>query len=151
MTRELKGIHVLAITLAAFGTIITVNLVLAVKAVGTFPGVETYTPYIDSQRFQAEREAQQRLGWQANVTLDQGRLLLALVDREGMPVTALSPSIMLRRPTHQMGDTQPVLTQIEPGIWTAQVDLARGTWNADIRAQDANGAPFRVRLPLVVR
>ena len=37
MARELTGRHVLAITLTAFGVVIGVNLLLAVKAVGTFP------------------------------------------------------------------------------------------------------------------
>jgi nitrogen fixation protein FixH len=37
MARELTGRHVLIITLAAFGTIIAVNLLMAFLAVGTFP------------------------------------------------------------------------------------------------------------------
>ena len=41
MARELTGRHVLAITLTAFGVIIAVNLMMAFKAVSTFPGLET--------------------------------------------------------------------------------------------------------------
>lgn len=38
MARERTGRHVLIITLAGFGTIIAVNLLMAFMAVGTFPG-----------------------------------------------------------------------------------------------------------------
>ena len=40
MARELTGRHVLLITVAGFGTIIAVNLIMAFLAVGTFPGLE---------------------------------------------------------------------------------------------------------------
>ena len=58
MARELTGRHVLAITLAAFGVVIGVNLLLAVKAVGTFPGVEVSNSYVASQVFDRERSTQ---------------------------------------------------------------------------------------------
>ena len=62
MARELTGRHVLAITLAAFGVIIAVNMVMAVKAVSTFPGLETPNSYVASQRFDRDRAAQAALG-----------------------------------------------------------------------------------------
>jgi len=40
MIKEIKGWHVLSGFVFAFGIIISVNLTLAVKAVGTFPGLE---------------------------------------------------------------------------------------------------------------
>ena len=40
MIREIKGIHVFAAFALAFGTIIAVNMTLAVQAVRTFPGLE---------------------------------------------------------------------------------------------------------------
>ena len=51
MTRPLTGKHVLAITLVAFGVIIGVNVLMAVKAVGTFPGLEVANSYVASQDF----------------------------------------------------------------------------------------------------
>ena len=57
MARELTGRHVLAITLAAFGVIIAVNMVMAVKAVSTFPGLETPNSYVASQEFDRDRQA----------------------------------------------------------------------------------------------
>ena len=63
MARELTGRHVLAITLAAFGVIIAVNMVMAFKAVSPFPGLETPNSYVASQVFDRERTAQAALGW----------------------------------------------------------------------------------------
>lgn len=69
MTRELTGRHVLAITLGAFGVIIAVNLLMAFKAVSTFPGLETPNSYVASQVFDAERVAQESLGWTVTPTM----------------------------------------------------------------------------------
>lgn len=149
MTRELTGGHVLAITLAAFGTIIGVNLVMAANAISSFPGVETASPYIASQHFQAERAAQDQLGWQADLMLDQGVLTLAMRDGTGQGVTPRTLELMLRRPTHQKSDQQPRLELQDSGLWRAQVDLEPGAWNADLSAQSADGTQFRVRLPLI--
>lgn len=151
MTRELTGGHVLAITLAAFGTIIGVNLVMAANAIHSFPGVETASPYVASQHFQAARAAQQALGWQADLALADGRLTLHLVDAAGQGVAPRTLSLMLRRPTHQASDQQPRLTPDGSGRWSAQVDLGPGNWNADLTATAADGTPFRLRLPLHVR
>mgnify|MGYP001760938923 FL=1 len=63
MTRPLTGKHVLAITLVAFGVIIGVNVLMAVKAVGTFPGLEVANSYVASQDFDRERAAQAALDW----------------------------------------------------------------------------------------
>ena len=48
---ELTGKHVLAITVSAFAVIIGVNVLLAVKAVSTFPGLEVDNSYVASQGF----------------------------------------------------------------------------------------------------
>ena len=48
---------------AAFGVIIGVNLVLALSAVRTFPGLEVKNSYVASQTFDERRAAQEALGW----------------------------------------------------------------------------------------
>ena len=49
MARELTGGKVLAITVSAFAIIIGVNVLLAFKAVSTFPGLEVENSYVASQ------------------------------------------------------------------------------------------------------
>ncbi|WP_370272721.1 FixH family protein, partial [Pseudooceanicola nitratireducens] len=60
---RLKGWHVLAGFTAAFGIIITVNLVMATQAIRTFPGLEVKNSYVASQEFDDRRAEQQALGW----------------------------------------------------------------------------------------
>lgn len=151
MNRELTGRHVLAITLAAFGLIIGVNLVMAVKAVGSFPGLETKSSYIASQHFQAERDAQQQLGWQAGLRVVEGMLVLTLVDAGGSAVVPQTLSVQMRRPTHQRDDVALQLIPEAPGRWSTPARLEPGNWNADITAEAADGTRFRQRLFLDIR
>ena len=55
MTREITGRHVAAMFGAGFGVIIAVNVLLATKAVSTFPGLEVKNSYVASQTFDADR------------------------------------------------------------------------------------------------
>lgn len=151
MKRELTGRHVLAITIGAFSVIIAVNLVMATKAIGTFPGLETKSSYIASQHFQAEREAQQHLGWRAWLEATDGMLVLTIVDAAGQGVLPQSLSVQLRRPTHQRDDVMLELMPEAPGRWSAPARLERGNWNADVRAETAEGGAFRQRLFLDIR
>lgn len=148
MKSELKGVHVLAITLAAFGTIIAVNLGMAYNAISSFPGVETRSSYISSQHFQADRDAQQRLDWHADLRVQGDHLMLSLRDGSGEGVMPGALQLMLRRPTHQRADQQPRLVAEGPGLWRFTADLAPGNWNADLIAEAADGTAFRQRLPL---
>ena len=52
--------------------IIAVNLTLAFKAVTTFPGLEVKNSYVASQNFDADRAAQQALGWQVAARIEAG-------------------------------------------------------------------------------
>ena len=60
---EIKGWHVALWFSMAFGVIIAVNLTLAFNAVRTFPGLEVKNSYVASQSFDADRAAQNALGW----------------------------------------------------------------------------------------
>ncbi len=60
---EITGLKVFLIACAFFGVIIAVNILLAVKAVSTFPGLEVPNSYVASQTFDADRTAQESLGW----------------------------------------------------------------------------------------
>ncbi|WP_265501679.1 FixH family protein [Paracoccus beibuensis] len=151
MTKELKGFHVLLITLAAFGTIIAVNVVMAINAIGSFPGIEVRSAYVASQHFEADRAAQQALGWTIDLDLSDDRLTLRMRDADGQAVQPRLLDLMLRRPTHQMSDQHPRLRPEGDGVWVSQVDLATGNWNADLFAESRDGTSFRLRLPLHVK
>ena len=146
---ELKGRHVLAITVGAFSIIIGVNLVMAVQAVRTFPGLEVANGYIASPTFDAERKAQEALGWTAVPDYRDGKLTVTMTDAEGLPAAIRSLDVLVGRTTEQKDDVVPVFTRVS-GIWEADVPLARGKWMLKVEAEAPDGTIFRQRLELFV-
>ncbi len=150
MARELTGAKVFAITAGAFGVIIAVNVVLAVKAVETFPGLEVPNSYVASQSFDAERAAQQKLGWTLGYRYEGGRLILSFRDREGKPVEASDVTAVVGRTTEAAEDKSPAFTYAN-GDFSAPVDLKKGRWMILLEARAADGTRFHQRLDLFVK
>ena len=145
MARELTGRHVLAITLAGFGVIIAVNLVMAFMAVSTFPGLETPNSYVASQRFDRDRAAQAALGWTVTPEYDGRELTLRVRDPQGNPARVKSLSATIGRPTHVREDQTPRFIY-EHGLFRAPLTLAPGIWNINLTAEAWDGTVFRQRI-----
>lgn len=147
---ELKGRHVLAITVGAFSIIIGVNVVMAVQAVRTFPGLEVANGYVASQSFDAERKAQEALGWTVTPAYRDGRLTVAVTDAEGLPVAVRSLDVLVGRTTEAKDDVVPEFLRVA-GVWQADVPLGRGKWMLKVEAEAPDGTKFRQRLELFVQ
>ncbi|UXU76377.1 MULTISPECIES: FixH family protein [unclassified Paracoccus (in: a-proteobacteria)] len=145
MPRELTGRHVLAITLGAFGTIIAVNLFMAVKAVGTFPGLEVKNSYVASQSFDRDRAAQQALDWTVTPEYDGAELVLTIRDSQGNPAPVRDLHVTVGRPTHQRQDQEPEMTY-RNGAYHAPLRLEPGLWNLHLTARAPDGTVFRQRI-----
>lgn len=150
MARELTGAKVFAITAGAFGVIIAVNVVLAVKAVETFPGLEVPNSYVASQSFDAERAAQQKLGWTLDYRYEGGQLILSFRDRGGKPVKAREVTALVGRTTEAAEDKRPAFTYAN-GDFAASVDLQKGRWMILLEARAEDGTRFHQRLDLFVK
>jgi nitrogen fixation protein FixH len=149
---ELTGRKVLAIALGFFGVIIAVNLTLAHQAVSTFPGIEVKNSYVASQTFEAERKAQQVLGWDLAHRYAPGDGTLTLVFREtatGFPAPVAALDVLVGRATAAVDDTRPGFVQAG-GAWVAPLTLAPGKWLLRVEATAADGTVFRQRLDLFV-
>lgn len=149
MEREIKGWHVAAGMVTAFGIIIGVNVTMAVKAVGTFPGLEVKNSYVASQSFDARREAQVALGWSADVKVERGQLHLTLTDATSQAVRPADLKAMLGRPTIARADQLLELTPEAYGF-SAPVDLEQGAWLLKLTATGPDGVAFEKRLDLWV-
>lgn len=145
----LTGRKVFIITAAAFGVIIGVNITMAVLAVGSFPGLEVRNSYVASQSFDADKEAQEALGWKVDVGVEDDQLVIAITGRNGYPAEVESLDAIVGRPTHVKDDFQPEFTYRD-GAFTAPVDLAPGNWNIRMVATAPDGTPFRQRIVLHV-
>lgn len=145
---ELTGKHVLGITVGAFSVIIGVNVVMAVKAVSTFPGLEVDNGYVASQSFDADRKAQDALGWTLSHGYANGRLSIDIRKGAGAaPVTTLD--VLLGRTTEASEDTNPVFVR-KNGVWVSDVQLNPGKWMMMVKAMAPDGTVFRQRLDLFV-
>lgn len=149
MARELTGRKVLAITVSAFAVIIGVNLVLAVKAVSTFPGLEVPNSYVASQVFDAELKAQKALGWTLTESHQDGELRLAFRDRDGLPVEVDRLSAVVGRTTEAAEDIRPDFVY-RNGDYVAPVPLRAGKWMILLEAFAKDGTRFHQRLDLFV-
>lgn len=136
MSKPLTGKKVLCIALGAFGTIIAANMTLAIAAVGSFPGIEVRNGYVASQFFEAERAAQERLGWTAAARYDGDGLVIELRDAEGAPLQVDALTTRVGRPTGQaidrtadlvpLGKAYEIPGALDEGLWRVDLAAERG-------------------------
>ncbi|WP_316015020.1 FixH family protein [Roseobacter sp. HKCCA0434] len=147
--KPLAGWHIAAMFVGGFGIIIAVNLALAISAVRTFPGKETESSYVASQRFDADRAAQDALGWTLDVTLDATALRLAVTGPDGATIQPRIVAATLGRATTVADDMTPAFAWTG-SAWSAPVAVGDGNWNVRLDLRAADGTPFRRRIPLRV-
>ncbi len=148
--KPLTGRKVLLITVGAFAIIIGVNVLMAVQAVRTFPGLEVANSYVASQVFDRERRAQEALGWVSAVDYRPGALRLSVTGADGRPAGLSDLAVTVGRPTVSRDDMVPAFVP-EDGAWVAPVTLAPGRWVVMLTAKAADGTAYRKRLELSVR
>jgi nitrogen fixation protein FixH len=144
MTREIKGWHVLAGFAAAFSVIIAVNILLAVNAVRTFPGLEVKNSYVASQSFDMDKAAQEALHWKVGAWLDGDELHLRVVE-DGKAIFPEIESALFGRATSVAQDQEPEFRWTGDGM-VAEVLAGPGNWNLRLRARSEDGTLFQQRV-----
>jgi len=147
---EITGRQVFGVTAGAFGVIIAVNVLMAYKAVSTFPGIEAANGYVASQNFDVKRRAQEALGWKLVHTYRPGHLVLDFTDAEGMPAVLTDLDVLVGRATEAKDDFRPTFTRLA-GAFEADVTLPHGKWILMVSAKAADGTAFSQRLDLTVQ
>jgi nitrogen fixation protein FixH len=149
MGAPLTGRKVLLITLAFFGTIIAVNVFMAFKAVGTFPGLEARNSFAVSQTFERDRAAQQALGWTLETTYRDGLLMLDLRDSNGAPAPVAELSATVGRATIASDDIRPAFVRVGD-VYEAKAPLTKGKWMVRLEALAEDGTRYQQRIDLFV-
>lgn len=149
---EITGRKVFAVTASAFAVIIAVNLVMAWKAVSTFPGLEVRNSYVASQKFETDKAAQQALGWALHAEYDliEAVLRLSFTDAKGAPARVQGLKVLVGRPTAARDDRYPEFTR-HGGVFATSLDLPPGKWMLHVEAEADDGTVFRQRIDLYVR
>ena len=141
----LKGWHVLAILVGFFGTVMTVNFIMAGYAISTFSGIDgpdTYQRGLDYNKTVAEAAEQDRLGWSnALVFVDGGtKLRLTLQDRELRPIRDLTLSGVIGRGATDQFDRPLTFRATAEGSYEAQLGpMAPGSWLVSLEARGSAG------------
>ena len=148
--REITGKHVLIGFVAAFGVIITVNVIMAVSAVKTFPGLEVKNSYVASQEFDKRKALQEALGWTVTAQHEAGELILSITDRNGNPVEVKELNAILGRPTSVKQDVTPDF-RFNGSAYVAPMELNDGNWDLRMVAYAADGTEFRKRVKMRVK
>lgn len=148
---RITGYHVFGIMVLAFGTIIGVNLFMAVSAVKTFPGLEVKNSYVASQTFDDEKAAQDALGWRVDAEAQGETFRVEITDAAGQPVKVTSLGGTLGRPTSVVDDQTPAFTFDGSTYVATTGKLDEGNWNYRMVAEAADGTEFKRRIVFYVK
>lgn len=121
------GWHMLFLMITFFGTIITVNMVLVFKAVGSYPGVDTKQSYRQGLAYNETLEArvrQKTLQWNADITVTPAqKIILNITDKNTMSVRGLTVTGILKHPTDTNQDKDLIFMQnMQTGQYEVQLD-----------------------------
>jgi nitrogen fixation protein FixH len=147
--KPMTGYHVAAIFVTAFAVIIGVNLLLAVNAVRSFPGLEVRNSYVASQQFDKDRAAQIALGWTVTAKAGAGAIVMSIAGPDGAPAKVETLTAVLGRATH-VQDDQTLDFVFDGQVYRAPAQLSPGNWNIRMGATAQDGTDFKQRIVLHV-
>lgn len=162
MTRTVKttkapfvftGWHMLGIMVLFFGTIITVNVVMAWNAISSWSGLVVQNTYVASQQFNGKVEAAKAFaasGLEGALQISDGRVIYRLKDAQGKPVLADAVTVTFKRPVDEREDFQLALVADGKGNYSAMREMVAGQWIADISTARTGETVFHQTIRLVV-
>lgn len=136
----------LALMIGFFGLVITVNLVMAFYAAGTWPGLVVKSSYVASQHFNKNLEVARRqalLGWKSVLRIENAELVFLVRDAEKQPVRDLTIEAKLQRPVSDRSDRLLNFAQASEGRYVATAPVGKGRWVVDILSRDRGGNTYR--------
>ena len=158
-SRRLTGWHVLSILLAFFGTIAVADAVLVYSALRSWTGAVTTSAYRAGQLYNgelAQAHAQATLGWQVEARAerrpdDTVQVSVAARDQAGRPLTGVTWSAILQRPTSQRDDRVVSLRQGAYAHVAIMSGVAPGQWDLVIEGSRNGERAYRSKTRLVLR
>ena len=131
------GWHMLAIMLAFFGTIITVNFTMAYFATSTWSGLVVKNTYVASQEFNGKTAAIKEMlatGIAGDLSVDAKGMRYRLTLPNNVPVVADSVLAHFKRPVGEHQDFELVMTPAGDGLYLAETAVLPGSWIIEIKA-----------------
>jgi nitrogen fixation protein FixH len=154
---SLSGRKVLAILVLFFGTIFSVNALMAYYALSTFRGEVADHPYEVGLAFNAEIAAareQEARNWRVGANFvaaaDGKRFEVSARDGDGRPISGLHVTGIFAAPVDATRDRRVELVERQPGEYAALVPVAGGYWDVEIAASRDGAALFRSKSRVLV-
>jgi nitrogen fixation protein FixH len=141
MNRSFTGVHMLAIIIAFFGVVITVNFVMALSAIHSFGGTVVDNSYVASQSFnrwlqEAQQEAQS--GWRVSAQREAGFVVVTLSNRTGLVQTAAMTGTA-EHPLGRLPNISLHFQSLGEGRFRVLEKLPEGRWRLRMKAMTSQG------------
>ncbi|APG84807.1 FixH family protein [Sinorhizobium americanum] len=144
--RGFTGWHMAAVMALFFGTIISVNFVMAWNASRSWSGLVVENTYIASQQFNgkmAEARSFQANGLAGRLRAEPGAIRYVLT-RKGEPAQQIDRVVaVFKRPVEQHEDLQVEFDRQGQGAFLATKRLKPGQWIADLTAISGGAVVYR--------
>ncbi len=144
--RQFTGWHMMAVMVLFFGTIISVNFVMAWNASRSWSGLVVENTYIASQQFNgkvAETRAFKASGITGRLTAGPGAIRY-IVTRNGEPAKQIDRVVaVFKRPVEEHEDLRIELDRQGEGAFLAAEKLKSGQWIADVTAMAGEAVVYR--------
>jgi nitrogen fixation protein FixH len=147
------GWHMLAILVAFFGVVISVNVLMAYYANSSWSGILSKNTYVASQDFNikaAEARAWEAQGFKGDFKVDGGRLEYRLQGPAGEIARLASVTAIFHRPVGDKQDFAMQLAKAGEGLFEAEHQLKPGQWIVDLAAVDNGKTIFHQAERIVI-
>ena len=151
---EFTGRHMLYLLLTFFGTIIAVNILLAVLAERTWTGLVVENSYVASQEFNrriAEAREQAALGWHGALSIGKDTVGYGIASADGTPVKLDRVTVHFRHPAYDTADFTLRLDRQAGDRFSAGHAIPDGAWIVEVDADAGRARPFRDVRRILVR
>ncbi|MCA1405284.1 FixH family protein [Ensifer sp. IC3342] len=151
--RGFTGWHMVGVMGLFFGTIISVNLVMAWNASRSWSGLVVENTYIASQQFNgkvAQTRAFAASGIAGALAADADTIRYTLTRNGEAERTAERVVAVFKRPVEEHEDVRVELDSQAPGAFVAAQALKPGQWIADITAMAGEEVVYRQAIRFMV-
>ncbi|RJT24747.1 hypothetical protein D5I55_04540 [Chakrabartia godavariana] len=145
--RKFTGWHMTGILVAFFGVVVTVNIVMARAAIGTFGGTVVENSYVASQKFNGwldQAKAQDKMGWTVDARLDAGRHVMVAAGTASGPLHGVTVEALVRHPLGRVPERTLRFIATGEGHWTSAETLPAGRWLVHLNVRRGGDAYRKV-------
>ncbi len=148
------GWHMWGVMVLFFGTIITVNLIMAWNAVSSWSGLVVQNTFVASQEFNAkaaEARALHLTGIDGTLAIEGEAITYRLKEADGRPVSAETVTLLFKRPVGEAQDFRVDLAPAGSDLFTGTHPVKAGQWIVDISSKRDGKLIFHEAIRVVVR